>query len=156
MTAALKAFVCQRCGHCCSGEGGIVLTARDQARLAAHLGLDLERFLATYALRSGAKIQLACNDQGACVFFDQGCGVHPARPDICRAWPFFRGNLLDRESWTMIQEYCPGVNPEAGFEEFVRQGIAYLRENDLVHDGDDDAPSALRIHGVPIPGKPEP
>lgn len=139
------AFDCKRCGHCCQGEGGIVLTARDRERLARHLGLGVEAMLASVAESSGGKIRLRAGADGFCVFFvqGQGCGVHPGRPDICRAWPYFRGNLVDASSWEMIQSDCPGVNPAAGHECFVSQGVDYLHAHGLVHEPGPDAPCAL-------------
>jgi Fe-S-cluster containining protein len=129
-----SAFNCQMCGHCCEGEGGIILGQRDRERLAAFLGLGVEMMLARYARDLHGKPCVRTGEDGYCVFFKRGkgCTVHPGRPDICRAWPFFRGNLMDENSWIMIQEYCPGVNPETGFAEFVRQGRQYLVDNGLV------------------------
>ncbi|WP_338667042.1 YkgJ family cysteine cluster protein [Pseudodesulfovibrio methanolicus] len=137
------AFECRMCGHCCQGEGGIVMTAKDRERLAAFLNITEDELVARYAHVRGGKIQLNVGDDNYCVFFREGCGVHPGRPDICRAWPYFRGNLIDETSWEMIQEYCPGVNPKAGHAEFVRQGRAYLREHDLLRYDPDSSPNAL-------------
>ncbi|MGE4553462.1 MAG: YkgJ family cysteine cluster protein [Desulfovibrionaceae bacterium] len=139
------AFECRRCGHCCQGEGGIVLTPKDQTRLAAHLGLSVAQTLAAYAVANGAKPHVRTGDDGFCIFFreGEGCLVHPARPDVCRAWPFFRGNLIDEDSWRMIQTDCKGVNPDCGHAEFVRQGLAYLAEHDLARPGDPGDPNAL-------------
>lgn len=137
------AFECRMCGHCCHGEGGIIMSAKDRKRLAEHLGIGIEEMLARYAQLTNGKYNLKTGDDGYCIFYDNGCAVHPGRPDICRAWPFFRGNLVDSLSWEMIQEYCPGVNPDAGHAEFVRQGKEYLRrDNILRHDPDTD-PNAL-------------
>lgn len=138
-------FSCQRCGHCCEGTGGIVLTARDRERLSRHLGLETPNMLASYAESAGDKVRLRVGADGYCVFFlqGQGCGVHAGRPDICRAWPFFRGNLVDKTSWEMIQSDCPGVNNEAGHPAFVREGMDYLHEHDLVHEPGPEAPLAL-------------
>lgn len=128
------------CGHCCHGEGGIILSPKDQARLAEHLGMNVEDMLEKYATTTNGKLNLITGEDGYCVFYKEGCSIHPGRPDICRAWPFFRGNLVDAMSWEMIQEYCPGVNPEAGHQEFVRQGKAYLRQEKLLrYDADIDA-----------------
>lgn len=128
------------CGHCCHGEGGIILSPKDQARLAEHLGMSVEDMLEKYATTTNGKLNLITGEDGYCVFYKEGCSIHPGRPDICRAWPFFRGNLVDAMSWEMIQEYCPGVNPEAGHQEFVRQGKAYLRQEKLLrYDADIDA-----------------
>ncbi|MDR3641332.1 MAG: YkgJ family cysteine cluster protein [Humidesulfovibrio sp.] len=139
------AFDCKRCGHCCHGEGGIVLTAKDRERLARHLGLDIEAMLRQYAERAGEKQRLRVGPDGFCVFFrlGKGCGVHPGRPDICRAWPYFRGNLVDAASWEMIQTDCPGVSNAAGHEAFVQEGVDYLYDNDLVHDPGQETPHAL-------------
>lgn len=131
------------CGHCCQGEGGIVLTEKDRTRLADHLGISPEELVKRFAVTRGGKLHLTCGDDGFCVFFDQGCGVHPGRPDICRAWPYFRGNLVDKTSWEMIQDYCPGVNPAAGHAEFVRQGKLYLHSQGLLRYDPDTSPNAL-------------
>lgn len=141
------AFECRMCGHCCQGEGGIILTDKDRKRLAAHLKLSVEEMIARYTAVQNGKIGVACGEGGYCVFFveGKGCSVHPGRPDVCRAWPFFRGNLIDKDSWEMIQEYCPGVNPEAGHAEFARQGRAYLLEHGLARDKNPDNPNALII-----------
>lgn len=142
-----NAFDCQMCGHCCHGEGGIILSPKDQERLANHLGMRVDEMLAEYAIDLNGKPCVRTGDDEYCVFFMEGtgCGVHPGRPDICRAWPFFRGNLIDESSWQMIQDYCPGVNPEAGHAEFVRQGKAYLREHGLLRNDKTKDPNALIV-----------
>ncbi|WP_022661870.1 YkgJ family cysteine cluster protein [Paucidesulfovibrio longus] len=139
------AFECRMCGHCCHGEGGIVMSPRDQERLAAHLGIEVAALLSEYARPGSGKPSLRTGEDGYCVFFaeGQGCTVHPGRPDICRAWPYFRGNLIDSTSWEMIQDYCPGVNPAAGHAEFVRQGREYLRAHGLLRDDPAVDPNAL-------------
>ena len=138
-----SAFSCRMCGHCCEGVGGIVLTDKDQRRLAAHLSLTVAELLERHAELRGGKHQLLCGENGYCVFYDQGCGVHVARPDVCRAWPFFRGNLVDETSWEMVQEYCPGVNPHVQHAEFVRQGGEYLVREGLCCKCSDESPNAL-------------
>jgi uncharacterized protein len=139
------AFDCKRCGHCCHGEGGIILTAKDRDRLARHLGLGIEAMLERYAEQVGDKFRLQAGADGYCIFFKQGlgCAEHPGRPDICRAWPFFRGNLHDPVSWEMIQSDCKGVNADCGHRAFVIEGVAYLREGDLIHPPGPESPLAL-------------
>jgi len=140
-----EAFECKRCGHCCEGTGGIVLTGKDRERLAAHLEVSVAEMLERYAETVGDKLRLRAGDDGFCVFFKAGlgCGVHPGRPDICRAWPYFRGNLVDETSWEMIQSDCPGVEPSAGHKAFVDQGLAYIREHGLAHEPGPETPHAL-------------
>lgn len=139
----IQAFECQMCGHCCQGEGGIIMTAKDRKRLAEFLGMSEEEMVEKYSETVNGKIRLQSREDGYCVFFNEGCGVHPGRPDICRAWPFFRGNLIDETSWEMIQDYCPGINKEAGHAQFVIQGKEYIKAEGLRQHDPDVAPNAL-------------
>ncbi|MBI9079170.1 MAG: YkgJ family cysteine cluster protein [Pseudodesulfovibrio sp.] len=139
----IEAFKCQMCGHCCQGEGGIVMTQKDQIRLAAHLGISVEKLVSDYTQERGGKLHLTSGKDEYCIFFKEGCGVHPGRPDVCRAWPYFRGNLVDEISWQMVQDYCPGINPNADHAEFVKQGREYLRNEDLLRYDPDTSPNAL-------------
>jgi hypothetical protein len=134
------------CGHCCHGAGGIILTRKDVLRLAEHLGVCVAEFLKAYAETAQGRVRLKTGEDEYCIFYAEGCGVHPGRPDVCRAWPFFRGNLMDESSWEMIQEYCPGVNPEVGHAEFRRQGFLHLEELGAGELGE-DAPAALKPPG---------
>ncbi len=137
------AFTCRRCGHCCLGEGGIVLGNRDIDRLRRHLSLDRETFLDRYAEQVGGKPRLVSQENGYCIFYRDGCGIHPARPDVCRAWPFFKGNLIDAASHAMAADDCPGINPQASHREFARQGRAYLNDHGLGQARGEGVPEAL-------------
>jgi hypothetical protein len=146
-------FDCQRCGKCCEGAGGIVLTTRDVQRLAVHFLVEPLEVVKRFTVPDADKPTIASRDIGGgehrCIFYDPalpGCTVHQARPDVCRAWPYFRGNLLDEASFAMAREDCPGIAEDARFEEFRGCGLAYRRDNELVCL-DDDGPSAL----APLP-----
>jgi Fe-S-cluster containining protein len=143
----IPVFDCRMCGHCCQGQGGIVASAPELERLAAFMGLSVEEFRDRYTQAQGKKTVLRCGEDGFCVFFDaeKACTVHPAKPDVCRAWPFFRGNLADAVSWELAQDYCPGIVAASGHAEFARQGIAYVRDNGLAKSGREDEANALRI-----------
>lgn len=138
-------FECRMCGQCCEGKGGIVLEQQELERLAQFTGISLEEFQATYCCQSGGKLKLAVAESGYCVFFEpgRGCGVHEVKPGVCRAWPFFRGNLVDEISMAMAVEYCPGISRQASFEQFRSFGLEYLRENDL--GAEDKLATALRL-----------
>ncbi len=139
-----EAFHCQRCGHCCYGRGGIVLGADDRARLADHLGITQEALLTAYAEWLAGKLVLSVRENGYCVFFDNGCSVHSVKPRVCKAWPFFRGNMIDETSWRMAQDSCPGINPDCGHEAFVRQGRTLLVAEGLL-ETTAEGPEALRL-----------
>lgn len=143
-------FDCKMCGHCCQGQGGIVVSEHERLRLASHLNLTDADFTANYTQAQGNKLVLSCGDDGFCIFFNaqQACTVHPAKPDVCRAWPFFRGNIVDDVSWELAQDYCPGIVAAAGHAEFARQGIIYLRDNGLTKTGHADEANALQINDL--------
>ena len=127
-------FDCRMCGHCCEGEGGIVISPKDLTRLHEGMNLGQQAFLDTYAILRNGKWQVKTGEDGNCIFFraGQGCSVHAIKPDVCRAWPFFRGNMVDTESLHLAKEFCPGIRPDATHAEFVTEGNAYLRNNSLI------------------------
>jgi hypothetical protein len=143
------AFSCQMCGHCCQGTGGIVVSPKEQERLCRFLHIDLATFRKKYTDLTSSKRIIKSDTTGYCVFFrkGKGCSVHAAKPDVCRAWPFFRGNLLDPISWELAQDYCPGISRDVSHAEFVRQGLIYLNDHGLTHDQDLDA-NALKVRDI--------
>ncbi|MCA1743029.1 MAG: YkgJ family cysteine cluster protein [Desulfovibrionales bacterium] len=145
-----NAFNCTMCGQCCQGDGGIVATLEEQQSMADFLNLSLSKFQETYIRQSGQKYFVQTNASGLCLLFvqDKGCIAHPVKPKTCRAWPFFRGNLMDESSFEMAREYCSGINPHVSFEEFVAQGLCYLEENNLSTETSPSPANALNIHGI--------
>ncbi len=156
MTDSNTAFDCRMCGECCQGVGGIVATLAEQQRIARYLQIDLEEFQKNYVQQKGSKSFIINDSTGWCIFFhdNKGCLVHPAKPRTCRAWPFFRGNLLDRSSFEMARQFCPGIDPDVNFEDFVFEGMEYLQQHGLSLDLEDDAGSALRTSDIPSRTKP--
>ena len=128
-----QVFDCKMCGICCEGKGGIVVSPTDLERLASYLKLEPEQVVATYAEYVGTKLKLR-HENGVCVFFvkERGCTVHEGKPAICKAWPFFRGNLVDPESFALAKDFCPGISANVTFEDFVRFGFAYLQNENLI------------------------
>ena len=128
------AFDCRMCGHCCEGKGGIVVSPSDLQRLCDFLRMPADAVIATYGEQSGGKLKIRCGEDGYCIFFRQGkgCIVHEGKPSICKAWPFFRGNIEDPESLALAKDFCPGINPDISHEDFAREGMAYLENERLL------------------------
>lgn len=140
-------FACRRCGHCCEGEGGIVVGPRDLERICAFLQISPELFRERYGVIHNGKLKIRTGADGYCIFFreGEGCRVHEGKPDICRAWPFFRGNMVDAESLYLAKDFCPGIRPDATHAEFVAEGRRYLEENALeAHDPSCEANALLK------------
>jgi Fe-S-cluster containining protein len=146
----LTVFDCTMCGQCCQGQGGIVVSPMEQLRLAEFLHISVAEFCALYTIPQGNKIILCTREDEYCIFFDpqKACTVHPAKPDVCRAWPFFRGNLVDQTSWELAQDYCSGIKAQAGHEEFARQGLRYLVANALAKKNDNLEATALQVEDL--------
>lgn len=130
---AEEVFDCHMCGICCEGKGGIVVSPKDLARLCAYLNMTPDSFRNEYGDMHNGKLHVRSGDDDNCVFFvsGEGCAVHESKPDICRAWPFFRGNMVDPESLHMAKEFCPGIRQDATHADFVAEGRKYLHDHGL-------------------------
>ena len=128
------AFDCRMCGHCCEGKGGIVVSPSDLQRLCDFLRMPADAVIAAYGEQAGDKLKIRCGEDSYCIFFRQGkgCIVHEGKPSICKAWPFFRGNIEDPESLALAKDFCPGINPDISHEDFAREGMAYLEKERLL------------------------
>jgi Fe-S-cluster containining protein len=100
------------CGRCCWQEDGrdhVFLSVADVARLSAFLGLSRRDFRRRHARREDG-LTLLRFDAPSCPFLaGTRCGVHEARPDQCRTFPFWPETLRRRAAWTALAAYCPGV-----------------------------------------------
>ncbi len=129
-----RVFHCKMCGQCCFGFGGILVDSKELSKIANFLHLDKKKVIENF-LKKGEKYYYIKEKDGACIFFDKKekkCKIHPVKPDICKAWPFLRGNMVDEISFNMAKGYCPGINPEVTFEEFVKAGKKYLSKEGLL------------------------
>ncbi len=141
------AFDCHMCGHCCEGSGGIIVSPTDLERLCVHFNISAKEFSAKYGILNNGKLTVRSGDDGYCIFFQQGkgCAVHQSKPDICRAWPYFRGNMIDDQSLHLAKDFCPGIKQDIEHKEFVKEGESYLEQNNLfASDGNTQAKALLK------------
>ena len=85
-------FRCARCGNCCRGEGVVLLTADDIARISDFLELTQEQFLRQYTRRVPGVRSAALMDQDdaaiSCVFLREGaCAIDAVKPYQCASFP---------------------------------------------------------------------
>jgi Fe-S-cluster containining protein len=111
-------FECTQCGCCCSGpDQGFIWVSREEIGfIAEYLKLSEEDFKARYTFRFGPRTSLIeavpSND---CIFLEKTaagkqCRIYPVRPNQCRTWPFWSGNLTHPNNWNRAAQKCPGVN----------------------------------------------
>jgi uncharacterized protein len=114
-----RIFTCRRCGYCCQGQTTVSLDPADIERMVSHLHLDFEEVRKKYLRITGNVVQMQTID-GHCIFYNQGCTVHPGRPWRCRQWPLHPSILVDPANFEAIGSSCPGIRKEQGYEEFCR------------------------------------
>jgi len=112
-------FACQPdCGKCCDEPGGIVyLSIADAERLAQYHDLDLKEWLfrdCTTTL-DGRFILNSRPEDEICIYLDQEkkCSVYDARPNQCRAFPWWQENLRSDRTWKETCTQCPGLAVES-------------------------------------------
>ncbi|MGV1099042.1 YkgJ family cysteine cluster protein [Thiovibrio sp. JS02] len=120
-------FNCRQCGHCCHGETTVSLTPEDLDRLVAFLRLPVEEVKERYLRVTGNVVQMKTVD-GHCIFYNQGCTVHPGKPWRCSQWPLHPSILADPNNFQAIQHSCPGIKGEIGYEEFCSKLSQLLDE----------------------------
>jgi len=99
----LENFECTGCGECCRWSGSVLLTDRDIAAMAAHLGLTEQEFIDRHTRLAPNRIQLALLDHadGSCAFLEgDRCSIYNARPEQCRSFPF---------AWS-VPDGCPALD----------------------------------------------
>jgi uncharacterized protein len=119
----MRAFECKKCGACCYGKGGILVTRQEMKDIAAFLGTSVESFQEASCETRNAKTYVRIGPDGYCVFFDRErlCLIHPVKPRPCLLWPFYPAMLKDKGSWKAAMDACPGINPDVSHDDFVKE-----------------------------------
>ncbi|MBU0987722.1 MAG: YkgJ family cysteine cluster protein [Proteobacteria bacterium] len=122
-------FKCTRCGDCCKGYGGTVVTDDEIHTLAKYINTDPKRFVADFCQMSGKKLVLAQGSNGYCIFWNGLCTIHPVKPQMCKTWPFIKNILMDIGNWYAMAVQCPGMRtdvPESVVKNFVGKELSKL------------------------------
>ncbi len=114
-------FECKRCTDCCFGEGGIKVSYREAKIIASYLKISLSNFLKKYCKKSGREFpySIKTGSSGYCIFWENGCSIHPVKPDICRKWPLLDRVISDPDCWQEMRKTCRGLEPYPSFEDFL-------------------------------------
>lgn len=110
-------FSCTQCGKCCTGSPGFIwVTEAEMNEMADFLKLSLKDFKRLYVKKVGQRYSLVekKTENHSCVFYrEKKCQVYAARPLQCRAYPFWKENLLSEESWKQTAQECEGIQADA-------------------------------------------
>ena len=105
---------CTQCANCCK-TSTTEISERDIDRLAKHLRISREQFLAEYSMPGDrGRLNLRFSPDTGCVFLEgTTCSVYDARPDICQRYPHLvRGNgSIASRMWSFVgrASVCPIV-----------------------------------------------
>ena len=123
-------FQCDQCGDCCSGpnEGYIWLTRKEVDFIADFLKTPPGKFRGEHTKRIGLRTTLIEQPYTKdCTFLREidgreRCMIYPVRPNQCRTWPFWPGNLTNPAAWNKAGQRCGGINRGRlySFEEIQR------------------------------------
>jgi Fe-S-cluster containining protein len=103
-------FQCQRCGACCTGAPGVIRVSDEEAMaIADFLDQPVQEAIDAllYPWENGYSIRE--DDDGRCLFYDEGCRIYPVRPRQCRTFPFWTAILRSQDRWDSVRRSCPGV-----------------------------------------------
>jgi uncharacterized protein len=117
---------CTQCANCCK-VATVQVSERDVERLARHLRIRVEQFLAGYTAESEEEGRILRRDRtDGCVFLNgRDCTVYEARPDTCQRFPHLvrgQGSIASR-MWQFVDRacYCPIVyNSLEAFKDELR------------------------------------
>ena len=103
-------FTCRRCGACCTGSPGIVrVEAARVSEIASYLDLSPSQVIGRYLDGCDCGYRVKEDDDGRCLFFEEGCRIYPVRPSQCRTFPFWFVNLRSPDRWQAVEMQCPGI-----------------------------------------------
>lgn len=161
---------CQACQRCCHDKL-IQVNPYEIARLARNRGISTGEFIDQYLSAEGPYLRFL--DNSACVFLtDQGCGVHPDRPLVCRRYPLGRFRAADgNEQFTPLtpHPHSAGIYGDTGtiadflagqqITDFVDAADRYLALFYRLYDSlwqQEDLAQLDSQALAPIPPKPKP
>lgn len=120
MTDERDFFRCRECGFCCHGETTVSLNPEDLARMAAYMKMPVAELKERYLREKDGVVQMRVVD-GHCIFFNDGCTVHPGKPWRCTEWPLHPSILHDQSNFETIRESCPGIPKDISYEDFCKK-----------------------------------
>ena len=120
-------FICRECGYCCQGETTVSLDDNDLKRMSEFMGLTISELIEKYLRQDNNVIQMKIVD-GHCIFYNDGCTVHPGKPWRCSQWPLHPSILSDKANFETIKGSCEGISKEMSYEEFCRRLSQVLKK----------------------------
>jgi hypothetical protein len=87
--------------------------------MVAYLRLPLAEVSEKYLRITGNVVQMKIVD-GHCIFYRDGCMIHPGRPWRCGQWPLHPSIMGDKSNLSAIRDSCPGIDKSLAYDDFCR------------------------------------
>ncbi len=103
-------FECQKdCNVCCMRPGVVYFSEEDILAAANFLKMPQLEFKTKYLDHVNDSWFVDVGNNPCPFLKSNGCSIHSAKPRQCRAYPFWRENLLSKKHWKVTGEVCPGI-----------------------------------------------
>jgi Fe-S-cluster containining protein len=103
-------FQCQGCGTCCTGAPGVVrVDEQEIVAIAVFIERSVAETIDTFLFPWANGHSVREDDDGRCLFYDDGCRIYPVRPRQCRTFPFWFSIMRAESRWNAIRSQCPGI-----------------------------------------------
>lgn len=148
-------FVCLRCGACCRGDeevSRVIISPPEIDIIGAATGMDHDTIVIPYPelidSENGGRYTFEwClrMKNGRCLFHSEEgrCSLYPARPWICRTYPF----ALDGES--LVVSECPGIGEKMTKDEATELASALLLRRDAEEEEEREVKKIFSSSPVP-------
>ena len=115
-------FACRQCGSCCTGAPGVVrVQGPEITAIADFLRMPVQDTIDTLLFPWKGGHSVREDEDGRCLFYEDGCRIYPVRPLQCRTFPFWVSILRSEARFDSVRRACPGIG----------QGRRYSREEIL-------------------------
>jgi len=96
-------FPCEMCGKCCH-QPNITVMDDEVERIAEHLSMSADEFIAKYLYRDEGRWLFRKN--GRCEFLgkDKRCTIWSERPEICRDFPYLVSKFMSRVYLSIVND----------------------------------------------------
>jgi Fe-S-cluster containining protein len=77
--------------------------------MALYLDIPVIAFIERYLYPFGCSYSIKEDEDGRCLFYQDGCRIYPVRPFQCKTFPFWFDILRSPKKWAKVSKKCPGI-----------------------------------------------
>ena len=122
-------FACQQCGACCTGAPGVVrVSDHEIVAIASFLDMPPHKVIDTLLFPWEEGHSVREDNDGRCLFYEDGCRIYAVRPRQCRTFPFWTSVFRSQTRFDSVRRACPGIGRD---RRYSKEEILGLLGSDL-------------------------